>query len=327
MPKRLTTKEHLARLGTLAQQPLTAERLQELRQALASVNNLIVAKAAHVTVQCESADLIPELVAAYGRFMEKPEKTDKGCLAKTAIVEALDALRYWERDLFAQGVRHVQLESAYGGQTDTAAELRSRCALALARLEDDQVFFELTALLADQESQPRIAAIRALAYLSSEKSELLLRLKSLIGDPEPQVLSECFAGLMQIAPERSLPFVAGFLTSADPLIAEGAALALGESRQVAAFYLLRRHWDESIAPDFKRMLLFPMALTRCEDAVEFLLDVARNEHQEYAAAAVKALKVYAEQESLRDKLYQAVVGRNERKVSEVYAREFKREPS
>jgi hypothetical protein len=38
-----------------------------------------------------------------------------------------------------------------------------------------------------------------------------LRLKVKIGDGDPQVLSECFMGLLKLAPTQSLPLVAEFL--------------------------------------------------------------------------------------------------------------------
>jgi hypothetical protein len=227
-----------------------------------------------------------------------------------------------EYDTFLRGIRHVQMEPVYGGREDTAANLRGRCALALARCEYPDIFFELTTLLTDPEPQPRIAAIKALTYLNEEKSELLLRLKALTGDKEPQVLSECFLGLMSIAPARSLSFVAGFLENSDLLIAEGAALALGESREIEAFKILQDQWEDSIDSEVKEMLLLPMALTRCDEAFKYLLDIVACEYQGYAAAAVKALKVYADNDAQRENIRKAMASRHESLITETYAREF-----
>ena len=282
----------------------------------------MVAKTAQVIAEHRISELIPQLIAAFDRFMKNPLKTDKGCLAKTAIVEALDKLESQESDVFLRGIRHAQMEPAYGGRRDTAANLRARCALAFARIEYEEVFFELTRLLADPEIQPRIAAVRSLTCLVCETSELLLRLKVLMGDEEPQVLSECFAGLMSIVPKRSLDFVAGFLTASDLLVAEGAALALGESREIQAFEILRNYWEDSLNHEFKEMLLLPIALTRCDAAFDFLIDVVRCEYRDYASAALRALKAYADDNKQCKKIHQAVVSRNDAKVSEVYAYEF-----
>jgi hypothetical protein len=119
-----------------------------------------------------------------------------------------------------------------------------------------------------------------------------------------------------------MPFVAGFLTSSDVLIAEGAAFVLGESRELQAFNILCDHWENSINHEFKVMLLFPIALTRCDEAFEFLLDVIRYEHHDKAAAAVKALKIYDDDHDRRESIYQAVVTCNDARVFEVYADEF-----
>lgn len=320
--KRISTEEKLNRLRKLAKGSLSDDDKQEIRKFLASANNIVVAKTAQVVAERRITELIPQLVAAFDRFMKNPLKTDKGCLAKTAIVEALDKLEYQESDVFLRGIRHVQMEPVYGGHKDTAANLRARCALAFARIDYKEVFFELSTLLADPEIQPRIAAVRSFTCLVCETSELLLRLKILTGDEEPQVLSECFAGLMSIAPKRSLDFVAGFLNSSDLFIAEGAALALGESREAQAFEILRNSWEDSLNHEFKERLLLPIALTRSDEAFDFLIDVVRCEYRDYASAAVRALKAYADDNNRCRKIHQAVVSRNDVKVSEVYTREF-----
>jgi hypothetical protein len=322
MAQKLSTEETLARLGKLTKTSLTDDDVKDIQKALSSANNVIVAKAAKVVADGRLMALLPQLIQAFERFMDKPAKTDKGCFAKIAIVEALDVLEYPASEIFRQGIRHVQMEPIYGGQQDTAANLRAKCALALARREVVDIFFELIPLLTDPEPQPRLDAVKALTYLNEEKSELLLRLKVLTGDAEPQVLSECFAGLMSIAPERSVPFVAGFLSSSDLLIAEGAALALGESRSSEAFNILRKHWEDTLDQDVKTMLILPMALSRCEEAFNFLLDVVHYEYRTYAAAAVSALKVHKNDEHQRQKIHQAVKERDDPMVSDIYTREF-----
>ena len=202
MAKRLSTQQKLSRLEELAKSPLSEDEIQEIHKALGSANNIVVAKAAKVTEKCAIAELIPQLVVAFERFIEKPAKADKGCFAKIALIEALDTLEYRDSELFLRSIHHVQMEPVFGGQEDTAAELRGKCAFALARIEYVDVFFELTSLLTDPESQARIAAVKALTYLGCERSELLLRLKILTGDEEAQILHECFSGLMDMNPQR-----------------------------------------------------------------------------------------------------------------------------
>jgi hypothetical protein len=322
MARKRSTEEKLAQLSEIAKRPLSDADIKELQKALAAANNLVAAKAAKVAVACNLESLLPQIAEAYLRFSAKPAKADQRCFAKVALIEALDELDYPEYDIFLHGVRHVQMEAVYGGQEDTAAELRAKSVVALAKRDYPEIFFEVLPLLTDPELQPRIAAIRALNYLNEDKSELLLRLKVLTGDDEPQVISECLAGLMSIAPTRSRPFVAGYLHHPDLLLVEGAALALGESHDPQAFGLLRDRWEETLDQELKKLLLLPIALNRSEPAFEFLLDVVACEYREYAAAAVKALGVCSDTEEQREKIGHIVATRRDARITETYQQEF-----
>lgn len=297
--------------------------VKELKKALAGANNIVAAKAANVSAACHLTALIPDMVAAFERFIEKPAKADQRCYAKTALVEALDALDCLEYSVFLKGLHAIQLEPVFGGQEDTAAELRAKSAIALAKQEYPEIFFELVPLLTDTELQPRIAAIKALTYLNEEKSELLLRFKVLSGNDDPQVLSECFAGLMSIAPDRSLPFVAHYLRDPDLMIVEGAALALGESRLPQTVKLLQELWEETLDQELKKLLLLPIALNRSDEAFGFLLNAVADEYCDYAAAAVKALRVCADTDEQQEKVRQSVATRQDALVTDAYRREFR----
>ena len=322
MAKRLSTEEKLAQLSQLQTRPLSEADIKELKKALSGPNNLVVAKAAKVSAACHLDTLIPTLVAAFERFMQKPAKADQRCYAKTALIEALESLNCFHCAVFLQGIHHIQMEAVFGGQEDTAATLRADCAIALAKQEYPDVFFELVPLLTDLEFQPRVAAIKALTYLNEEKSELLLRFKVLSGDDEPQVLGECFAGLMSIAPERSMPFVAQYLQNPEPMLVEGAALALGESRSSQALKLLQALWEDTLDQELKKLLLLPIALNRSDAAFEFLLDVVACEYRDYAAAAVKALRVCSDTDEQQEKIRHIVKARNDALVTDVYRQKF-----
>src|SRR5262249_11165043 len=138
---------------------------------------------------------------------------------------------YAEEDLFWRGARYVQLEPVWGGSQDTAANLRVACAFGLVRVHARGVITYLVDLLCDPEKPARAGAAQALAYSETEAAGLLLRFKARVGDSEPEVISECFGGLLKLAPEESVPFVAEFLTSPDSAVQEAAILALGDSRR------------------------------------------------------------------------------------------------
>jgi len=318
MARKGTFEQKLAQLRRAEQDPFSAKSIAAFRKALLGANKALAAAAAAIVAQYAVTDLIPDLVASFDRFLGRQ---DKGCLAKTALVEALDRLEHYEPELFLRGLHHVQMEPVYGGRVDTAANLRANCALALARFGYPDVLFELATLVMDPQVEARRGAVKALTHLARDESELLLRVKALAGDAEPDVTGECLHGLIQIAPERSLPFVARFLGGPDLFVAEAAAIALGESRLPEAFGVLHSHWEDSIDPAFKEMLALPIALTRCDEALAFLLDVVETAHRDTAAAAVRALKVF-DDDACRPRIRAAADTRDEPAVRRAYAEAF-----
>ncbi len=297
MTKRL--EERLAELYALRDIPNSNEAIAKLHHALSLKTNHLVAAAAKIIAdlaspgELEITALENELVQAFERFMVNPEKTDKGCVAKTAIAEALHQLDADRTRLFLRGIHHVQLEPTWGGKEDTAAPLRGMCALGLVRLRYPHVMLELAHLLADAESDARIAAARAIAYAQQEEAGApLLHLKILSGDENPQVRYECFYALLQIAPTSSLTFVADFLYDDDPTTCEAAALALGESRLKAAFDPLKAAWEKTFDPDLRHTLLLAIAMLRHEAAIDFLLSLITEASPVHAQDAVQALDMY-----------------------------------
>jgi hypothetical protein len=292
MAKRNRTEETLAMLGQLEKGPLTPDVQKTLRKTLALANNILVAKAATITGHHGIECLIPDLLNAFDRFCDNPVKRDPGCLAKEAIIEALDEMDYAESGIFLRGVRWIQEEPAYIRPVDTAAGLRARSAFALVSIGYPDAVFELADLLADTEPQPRIAAVRSLAGISGDQGEPLLRLKATIGDDDYRVIAECLSVLVRINADRSIDFVARFLRSSDAIIAENAAFALGESRREEAFEILRRHRETCPDPELVDLLLMPMAITRLEKAFDYLVAVIENEAPESVAAARKAIRLF-----------------------------------
>src|SRR5579862_135441 len=103
----------------------------ELRTALRDRNNFLVSKAAAIAGELGIRELIPDLAAAFERFLRDPAKSDPQCWAKNAIAKALKDLNYHEPDFYVRGLKHIQLEPVWGGQEDSAAALRGACVLAL----------------------------------------------------------------------------------------------------------------------------------------------------------------------------------------------------
>jgi HEAT repeat protein len=298
-------EEQLDRLAELRGQPPSPEGRAEVARHLNSKMNLVAAKAARIAGEWLAAELTPQLVEAFDRFMVKPETTDRRCAAKIEVLKALCKLEYTSPAVFRRGLRHVQMEPTWGGSVDTAAEVRALAAMGLAQTDYLDALEEILPLLLDPERDARIGALRAIAASGLPGGTLLLRLKALSGD-EPEILGECVAALLRAAPTQSLEFVAKFLDHGDEAVAEAAALALGDSRLESAFAVLRDAFERARALQVRRRtLLLAIALLRRENAIDYLLDRVQNGEGLTSADAVAALAMYEKDPSLQERLAQA----------------------
>lgn len=297
------------------------ESVAELKRVLGGRNSLLAGMAAEIAARWGREELIPDMIAAFDRFLVDGAKVDKQCNAKIAIVNALSKLEFRGDEVFLKGARYIQMEPAFGKPVDTAVDVRIGCAYALARLEHPDALYVLTELLVDSQPGVRAAAAKALGYLGRPESEHLLRLKALTGDADPDVIRECFESLIAMAPERSLDFIGQFLESKEPAVAQYAALAVGESRLSRAYDILRECWDDNISPEVRRMLLLPIALIRSDEAFNFLLEVVRHANVKMASEAVSALNIYASEENIR-KIGEIVDVRDNPELTSIFNSEF-----
>jgi HEAT repeat protein len=296
-------EEQLDRVAALRSEPPSPAGRAEAAKYLNSKMNLVVAKAARIAGEWLAAELTPQLVEAFDRFMLKPETSDKRCAAKIEILKALCKLEYPSPSIFRRSLRHVQMEPTWGGSVDTAAAVRALGAMGLAQTDYPEALEEIVPLLIDAERDARIGALRAIAASGLPGGALLLRLKALSGD-EPEVLGECFAALLRAAPSQSLEFVAKFLDHREEAVAEAAALALGDSRLESAFAVLREAFERTRALP-RRTLLLAIALLRRENAIDYLLDLVQNGEGQTSADAVAALAMYEKDPNLQERLDRA----------------------
>lgn len=321
MKKRDRTEEALDALAELWRKRDTQDLPRELRGFLANRSNLVIAKAARIAGEMRADELIPDLTASFERLISDPAKLDKGCAAMIAIVEALYALDYDSADVYLKGVRHVQMEKSFGPPVDAAARLRGHCALGLMRTHHPDALFEVVRLLADKEPYARLGAARALG-LAGETGELLLVLKTLTGEPEADVLAECFSGMMASGEERSVGFVASYLEDGDPAVAETAALALGGCRLPSAVEALIGKWRGTARPGVRKMLLPALATARHDAALEFLVSVVAGADEPIALEVISALRTYRSDERTRARLAEAVNERGDARIEEAFRAEF-----
>jgi HEAT repeat protein len=306
MAKARLTEAKLAKLRLLRGVSSSPQLLTELRGALGDPSNLVVAEAAEIAGKARLSELAPELVRAFDRFLESPEKNDKLCRAKIAIAEALNEIDYSHEDFFWRGARYVQPESVWGGSQDTAALVRIACAFGLVRTRAHGALALLVDLLTDSEKPARVGAAQALAYSGTDAAGLLLRLKARVGDAEPDVIAECFSGLLKLAPQEAVSFVAKFLHSADSAVQESAILALGDSRRREAFEVLKSFWEKQGDSRLQEAVLMALALLRLAPATDFLLELVATGPEAVARAAVSALALHRYDDRLRERTVGAV---------------------
>ena len=228
-PRRI--EQDIEKLGLLRDAP-RKDALAALRKALTDRVNLVVAKAAKIAVELELRELQPDLLRAFDRLFDDAPHKDQQCWGKNALAAALRDLDCRESAPFLRGLRHVQMEPAFGGPVDTAIAVRGTCLLSLIGSSDlrrEEIMRYIVDAFTDPAGPVRVDAARALEQMEGDDSALLLRLKAHLGDQEPSVTGQIFDSLLKIEKDRAIRFVGGFLT-ARPEIREEAALALGSSR-------------------------------------------------------------------------------------------------
>jgi len=301
-----------------------ASPADELRKALREKNNYFVSKAASIAGDLGLRESIPDLTAAFERFMRDPVKSDPQCWAKNAIAKALKDLDYQEPDFYVRGLQHRQLEPVWGGQEDTAATLRGASALALVAcpLPRLGILMHLVeALGGDPVKSVRVDAARAIAQMSGPDSVLLLRLKALCGDREAEVVGQCFAGLLAMSPHDSIPFVANFLDAKDENVRMEAVAALGECHEPAAAETLQERWRAHKNPDVRRAILLSLGASRLKAAADFLFSVIADGLSEDAGNAIRALAAGRFREEFRERVASVVESRPN--LRPAYEREFR----
>lgn len=298
--------EQVAALDALKGRALDIAGTLLVKKMLGNRSNLLVAKAARLAEENGLAQLVPGLVAAFERFFNNPEKTDPQCWAKNALSHALMRLDYRDKSVFLRGLHHHQMERAWGGRSDSAAELRANCAHALVACDDldnSGLLLLLLDLLVDEDKSVRVEAARAIGQIGALAAPVL-RLRALIPDEEPEVSAACFGALLAIERDEAIPFVARFLDKGDDAAGE-AAFALAETHSPLALAELMKRRSDVHDPWFASVLLRAIALTRLPEAADFLIAMIAGDRRE-APMAIEALGNAAPSEELRVRVRQAV---------------------
>jgi hypothetical protein len=169
----------------------------------------------------------------------------------------------------------------------------------------------------------RIAAAQAVGYVGSEAAGLLLRLKVRIGDRDPDVLSECFSGLLEVDSKENFALVASELDPHDAARCEAAALALGRSRLPEALAPLGACWERCGPSELGRQVLLAIAMLRLPAAIDYLMDLVAADSEKAAIAALAALKIHNYDARLRERLAQTLKTTGNRTLQAVFERDFR----
>jgi HEAT repeat protein len=151
--------------------------------------------------------------------------------------------------------------------------------------------------LADTDKAVRTEAARAISRIDRREASIVLRLRALTGDSEPEPLGAVYSALLAIEGKRGIPFVGRFLAAGGDAAGE-AALALAMTHEPAAFELLVEALQRAADPGLQATLAAAIALTRVPEAIEFLI------HQAEAGsrAAVNALTAIPLGDAQRERL-------------------------
>lgn len=160
--------------------------------------------------------------------------------------------------------------------------------------------------------EQRLEALHALEPTAERavQNATVHRFKVSIGDREPEVIGECFSGLLAIAAEENLLFVAGHMADRNDGIRDVAALALGESRHPLALEQLQSAWvAEVLNTEFRSVLIRAAALHRSEPAFDWLIHIIEKGIQKQADEAADALAVYERNARLMERIQVALASR------------------
>ena len=301
------TEEALNALSALRKAGDHADTLRQLPAYLKSKSSAVVARAAELAGSTRDIGLAPALVEAFRRVFPNAAKRDPGCRAITQITRALLQMDASAAEVYSLGIRYQQWEASFGPRVDTADELRAACALGLVAMGDPDALLSCCELLSDHAPIARAGAVRAMGISGRADAELLLRFKARLGDGKTEVLAETFTALLRLGPrERSVPFVAAFLSEPADELAEAAAIALGESRFEQVVPLLLVAFEQGGTLARIGAILLALALSRSEEGARFCFTQFQSGTAGTAGQALEALAVYKNDSAWRKEIRAAL---------------------
>jgi HEAT repeat protein len=287
--KKPTVEEELADLADALRDPTSSSHQDLLRQALSRGTSVPAAKVAATIGSRRLAGFEDVLQQCFLRFTQNPNKTDPGCRAKAAALEALDRLEWPDPAPFLQASRYVQKEASWGPPVDTAGGVRARAIVALARIGFSDLSLVSAEGLADPLPPVRHAAVEALVHHGDRNGAGLVLLKLRSGDDDHQVTLACAGALLSLAPEWALRELEPMLLGTDESLREIATIALGQSGREDALDLLLSYLERAVSVDDRAPVLRAVGTHRSDRARDFLLERIAEGSAPEARAAIESL--------------------------------------
>ena len=264
-----------------------------------------IARAAQLIAEHNLDGFEEALSSAYQRLARAPASANPGCLAKEAILAALEAGESSSAELFARAAMHQQIEGGRTGARDTAARVRAQGLLGLARLGHPDALVIFGAGLANRDPTVRLTAARAIAHRGQRDGAGLLLLRLGAGDDQPDVVAECLRGLLSLAPDVAAPRARALLDSDDPRAREQTLHALGTAASDLAVTLLRDALAAATLAAPRIEIIEALGLSLRPAARALLIELVAGDRPSDAEAALAALAIHRYDPRLKDDLTRA----------------------
>jgi HEAT repeat protein len=168
-------------------------------------------------------------------------------------------------------------------------------------------------------------AARAIGQVGGVSAALILRLRALLGNDEPEVLGAVYSASLSLEGAQAIPLVGGYLKEGGDLAAE-AAFALADMRSPEALAALIERLCAGADTWFTSVLLSAIALTRLPKAIDFLLALIARDARE-APQAIEAIGRTAPNAELRDRVRQAVAQTGSERLGQAFRQHLPAPPN
>lgn len=251
--------------------------------------------------------LIRPVIDAYWHLVCDGKKRDPGCIARLAI---LTALQKWEaieaHDVLFDAIDTYQVERSGNGLEDMAVPLRVQAAAALGALRPPGALTALTLALFDVEpkvelppqeklfamASVRKAAAQALGILADPGAVAVLVLKLRFkGQELDEIIIECMDSLVALDSGIAMRYVTPMLFELSESLVVGAATALAHTEAIYHAQIVKLLLDviEDTSSTCRAGIALALASMRSTEAEEGLKTLLDHSDEEVRLAAQQAL--------------------------------------